>query len=164
MEGRTCWCCLSPGPWLCWAPSLPGSADPAPRPPRTRQFLSSSSRQPGCFQEAISCRGRFFFSKESKWGTSWCRLFMGNHCESSFTTHQEGLSLSRLHPALCAQPSFSACPGAEFCDPHSSPQAAAGVLTCGRGSGWMVKTWTGCRQCRASQGRFCMACASAGRS
>lgn len=125
--------------------------------PRTRQFLGSFSRQTGCFQEAISCRGRFF-PKELKWGASWCRLFTGNHCESSFATHQEGLSLSRLHPALCPQPSFPGhAQGVTSVPLTHLPQAAAGMLTWGRGSSQMVKIWTGCRQCRASQGRSCMA-------
>lgn len=150
MECRTCWCYLSPR--LCWAPRL---HRPGPSPaPHTHQILGSFSRLQGCFQEAISCRGRFFFPKEPKWGTSWCRLFMGNHCESSFTTHQQGLSLSRLHPALCPQPSFPGhARGVSFVTLTPLPQAPAGMPTCGRGSIQMVKMWTGVQAVQSLPGK-----------
>lgn len=94
-------------PWALLS-SLTSLAPQGPRLPCSH--VRSSAASPGSravFKKQFPAEEDFFFPKELKQGTSWCRLFMGNHCESSFTTQQEGLSLSRLHPALCSQPS---CP------------------------------------------------------
>lgn len=102
-ECRTCWCSLSPGPGLCSAPLARWLRRPGTAHTAAPQQLLQGAR---LFSRSNFLQRKIFFSKEPKWGTSCCRLFIGNHCESSFATHQEGLSLSRLHPALCPQPSL----------------------------------------------------------